>query len=174
MLRKFMRSRKFKSVTPDLYRDIVAQSRQPRFYTDYNVEDNFDGRFNVLSIHMILVLERLKSEGEDGETLSQELVDHFFDDMDGVVREMGTGDMGVSHKIKKLANRFYGRMKVFREGLGQKDDVLKEAVWRNIYPEKVEDGAGDAAKMADYMRRTASELEKVSFAVFSGGKPVFS
>ncbi len=173
MLSKFIKSRKYKTVTPNLYRHIVAQSRQVQFYTDYNVTDDFEGRFSMLSIHMILVLERLKQEGADGGLLSQELVDHFFDDMDGVVRELGTGDMGVSHKIKKMANRFYGRMKMFRAGLAVEDDSLTQAVWRNVYPAKVDDGEADAEKLAQYMRVTAQQLSNVPFKAFEEGKLIF-
>ena len=45
-----------------LYRAIVAQSRQPRFYAQWSVPDTVTGRFDVLSLHMALVFRRLKRQ----------------------------------------------------------------------------------------------------------------
>ncbi len=177
MLQKFIQTRKYKSIVPDLYNDIVAQSRQVQFYEEYGVDDDFEGRFNMLSIHMILVLDRLQKEEKEGANstlLNQILVDHFFDDIDGVLRETGTGDMAVSHRIKKLANKFYGRMKIFQKSFEEDDKDLEQAVWRNIYPKRVDDGEEDAAKMTDYIVKTRSHLKGVPFANFAAAKLIFS
>ncbi len=61
---KRLRSRRSKtSKSQKLYGAIVAQARLPDFYRDLGVPDSLDGRFAVLSLHLFIVLHRLKQEG---------------------------------------------------------------------------------------------------------------
>ena len=45
-----------------LYGRIVAQARRPEFYTVCGVADTVPGRFEMIALHMFLVLYRLKQE----------------------------------------------------------------------------------------------------------------
>ncbi len=45
-----------------LYGAIVAQARLPGFYRDYAVPDTVDGRFELIVLHLALVLDRLAEE----------------------------------------------------------------------------------------------------------------
>jgi cytochrome b pre-mRNA-processing protein 3 len=49
----------------------------------------------MISLHVALVLYRLRAEGERERAFSQALFDVFFRDMDRSLREMGAGDLGV-------------------------------------------------------------------------------
>ena len=44
-----------------LYGAIVTQSRDPRFYEAYGVPDTVLGRFDLIVLHLALVLRRLRS-----------------------------------------------------------------------------------------------------------------
>jgi len=52
-----------RSARPDtisaLYGMIVAQARLPCFYRDYAVADTVSGRFDMIVLHLALVLDRL-------------------------------------------------------------------------------------------------------------------
>ena len=100
-----------KSTAPDAaleaYRSIVAQSRQEKFYADWGVPDTVTGRFDMISLHLTLLLHRLKGDASAKE-FSQALVDLFFRDMDRSVRELGVTDLGVPKKVKAMGNIFYG------------------------------------------------------------------
>jgi cytochrome b pre-mRNA-processing protein 3 len=115
-----------------LYAAIVAAARQVVFYQDMGVADTIEGRFEMISLHLFLVLNRLKGEGV--EEFRQNLTDVFFEDMDGSLRELGVSDVAVGKKVRKLAESFYGRVKAYDSALDQPKN-LKEAVARNIYPE---------------------------------------
>src|ERR1700761_506939 len=91
----------------DVYSAIVAQSRQPRFYAEWGVPDTVTGRFDMISLHLALVLRRLGTE-RDAKVFSQALFDLFFKDMDRSLREMGAGDLAVPKKIRKMGEIFYG------------------------------------------------------------------
>jgi cytochrome b pre-mRNA-processing protein 3 len=71
-----------------IYGMIVTQAREPLFYRDFGVPDTVNGRFDLLLLHLWLILRRLKSV-EGGTALSQGLFDHFCNDMDDNLREMG-------------------------------------------------------------------------------------
>src|SRR5579885_2019728 len=95
-----------------LYRAVVAQARAPAFYVAYGVPDTLDGRFDLIALHMFLVLHRLKSD-TDASTVSQALFDIMFDDMDRSLREMGVGDLGVGRRVRAMAEALYGRMAAY-------------------------------------------------------------
>lgn len=145
-----------------LYGALVAQARSPEFYLHTGVPDTVEGRFEMVALHVFLVLRRLKAGGERGKALGQEVFDILFDDMDQTLREMGVGDLSVGKKIKALASSFYGRIQAYSEGLDESGEAsLEAAVGRNVFSGVV--GFEDhAATLADYMRRLDRELEAQS------------
>ncbi|MGB2293482.1 MAG: ubiquinol-cytochrome C chaperone family protein, partial [Parvibaculales bacterium] len=69
---------------PDLapaYTAIMAQARKPDHYGAGAVPDSFDGRFDMLAVHVHLVLRRLRSDGVARDDIGQALFDMFFRDM---------------------------------------------------------------------------------------------
>jgi cytochrome b pre-mRNA-processing protein 3 len=118
-----------------LYRQIVAQARQPVFYRDHAVPDTLDGRFDMIVLHAFLVMRRLKQiAGPEAQKVSQDLFDLLFADMDSNLREIGVGDLGVGKRVKKMAQAFYGRVEAYEAGLGAVDPaVLEQALARNLY-----------------------------------------
>jgi cytochrome b pre-mRNA-processing protein 3 len=95
----------------------VAAARQEVFYARWAVPDTVDGRFDMIALHLFLVLERLKGEGQAVEDFRQVLTDTFFQDMDRSLREMGVGDISVGKKVRKMAEAFYGRVQAYAAAL---------------------------------------------------------
>jgi cytochrome b pre-mRNA-processing protein 3 len=123
-----------RSPTPQrrCYEAIVAAARHPVFYAEWGVADTLDGRFDMISLHAFLVLDRLK--GIESE-FCQELVDEFFRDMDRSLREMGVGDVSVGKKVRKMAEVFYGRAAAYDRAMASPEALLPEAISRNVFPE---------------------------------------
>jgi cytochrome b pre-mRNA-processing protein 3 len=115
-----------------LYAKAVAQARQPWFYRDLDVPDSVDGRFDLLVLHMFLLLHRLGGEGPATRALAQALFDLMFADMDQSLREMGVSDMAVGKRVKEMARAFYGRIDAYEPVLADPAG-LKEALARNLY-----------------------------------------
>jgi cytochrome b pre-mRNA-processing protein 3 len=44
-----------------LHGEIVAAARNPVLFTDYGIADTFEGRFEALTLHAVLVLRRLNA-----------------------------------------------------------------------------------------------------------------
>lgn len=115
-----------------LYDAIVAEARDPAWYRDGGVPDTMDGRFDMLSALLALVLIRLDSEGEAAKREAVLLTETFIDDMDGTLRQLGIGDIVVGKKMGKMMGALGGRLGAFRDGLSGAGD-LDGAVRRNIF-----------------------------------------
>ena len=139
-----------------LYLAAVGQARQPALYLGYGVPDTLDGRFDMTSLHVFLVLYRLRAEGEATRALGQAVFDYMFGDMDRSLRELGVGDLRVGRKIKPMVQAFQGRAQAYREAMLAGDEVaLTDALHRNVYQS---DPAASAAALVSYVRRQASHL----------------
>lgn len=117
ILDRLFRSKPAQAAGRALYAAVVAQSRQPGLYTDLAAPDTVEGRFEVYTLHTVLLLERLRAPDAAqhptaGET-SQMLFDTYVKALDDGLREMGVGDLSVGKKMRKLGEAFYGRGKTY-------------------------------------------------------------
>lgn len=150
-----------------VYRAIVAQSRQPRFYADWGVPDTVTGRFDMISLHLALLFRRLRAESQDARAFSQGVFDLFFKDMDRSLREMGAGDLAVPKKIQKMGAMFYGLLQSVAEALDRADAAGLEAVLRrNVYDGSAHPGA---ALLAAYLAAQAARLAAVPVRTIMAG-----
>jgi cytochrome b pre-mRNA-processing protein 3 len=117
-----------------LYQDIVFAARTPLLYHSFHIPDTPLGRFESLSLHVILFLHHFKNT-----PLAQELVEIFFKDVDHCVRELGVSDAGVAKTMKKMSKMFYGRAASYHTALHDNNlDELGRALLRNIWPDDSE------------------------------------
>ncbi|WP_315720498.1 MULTISPECIES: ubiquinol-cytochrome C chaperone family protein [unclassified Bradyrhizobium] len=154
-----------------IYGTIVAQTREPLFYRHLNVPDTVEGRFDLLILHLWLVLRRLRGVGAD---LSQALFDRFCADMDDNLREMGVGDLTVPKRMQKFGEAFYGRTAAYDLAWSESEARLAEALQKNILNGEHPDSA---AELAAYAGRAAAHLatlddNKLLGATWSFPRPV--
>lgn len=141
----------------DLYGAIVAQSRRAAFYIGYGVPDTLDGRFDLIVLHMVLLLARLDCEGPSARDLGQNLFDHFCRDLDANLREMGVGDLAVPKRMRQFAEAFYGRQTAYLAAFDAPNGrELEKALARNIF--QGVNGAGPR-RLARYARAVARQFE---------------
>ncbi len=120
------------------------------------------GRFELLSVVMILFFRRTRSSETSGQELAQEIVDAFFEDIDYSIRELGIGDNSVPKRMKKLAGMFYGRLESHAAAMDGNDrTALAVALQRNIYP-KAGEGAPPMTGLADWMMTAEAHLAGVT------------
>ncbi|MCF4164486.1 ubiquinol-cytochrome C chaperone [Zavarzinia compransoris] len=158
-------------VAATLYARAVDLARAPVFYRRFAVADTMDGRFDMVTLHVVLLLNRLKGESDKRlARLSQGVFDSMFADMDRTLRELGVGDQGVPHRVKKMGQAFYGRLNAYDQALEAPDDgALGEALHRNLY-RGAEVGPEILAGMAGHVRRTVADLAAVPAETFLRGE----
>ncbi len=115
-----------------LYRGVVATARRPVWYRAGGVPDTLEGRFDMVSAILTLVLLRLEREGEAGKLSAARLTELFVDDMDGQLRQQGVGDIVVGKHIGKMMGVLGGKLGAFRVGFasGALDDVVARNLLR--------------------------------------------
>jgi cytochrome b pre-mRNA-processing protein 3 len=144
-----------------IYGMIVTQAREPLFYRDLGVSDTVDGRFDLLVLHLWMVLRRLKS-AEGGTALCQALFDHFCEDMDANLREMGVGDLTVPKRMQAFGEAFYGRSAAYDLALSEGLEPLAQALCRNILDGKQIEHARQLAFYAETAIAALAGLDDVA------------
>ncbi|MGH1350767.1 MAG: ubiquinol-cytochrome C chaperone family protein [Methyloligellaceae bacterium] len=117
-----------------VYETIVAHARSTEFYKSYAIPDSWEGRFEIITLHMFLFLQRLKAEDDSEAEIGKLVLEAFFSDLDGSLRERGVGDTVVPKKMQKLAKSFYQRVYTYSESLENKDQAhLASEIQQHVY-----------------------------------------
>lgn len=133
---------------------IAEASRQPVLYLEGAIPDSFEGRFESLTLHVFLVLRRLRELPAPADDLAQDLVDANFAYLELGCRNGGVSDIAVPKRMKKIGQMFYGRVQAYEAALVSPEPAaLDEALRRNATPE-----ANGAAFLAAYARRIQARL----------------
>eukprot|EP00238_Polyblepharides_amylifera_P011004 CAMPEP_0196594464 /NCGR_PEP_ID=MMETSP1081-20130531/78471_1 /TAXON_ID=36882 /ORGANISM="Pyramimonas amylifera, Strain CCMP720" /LENGTH=213 /DNA_ID=CAMNT_0041918745 /DNA_START=433 /DNA_END=1074 /DNA_ORIENTATION=+ len=154
-----------------LYREIAAQATNETFFKALKLENDFRPQFALLTLHVWLVLARLRKEGDDGRLLGQALYDIFWVDIEQRVHDAGV-KVRVSKWLKELEEHFYGSCVAYDKGLEEGDEAFQESLHRNVYGDE-----GDrkrAAICALYMRRELASLAMTDGDAIQRGNIRFS
>jgi cytochrome b pre-mRNA-processing protein 3 len=156
-------------LTAELYASVTSQARQYTFYHDYKVPDTPQGRFEMLALHLALMLRRLKflnpEEMAPCSGLSQHLCDWVVADLEESIRTMRVSELKITRHLKSFIEGFYGRLIAYDKALELNDkDMLEQAIRRNVYGivDIVEDDIVEG--LAAYTRQTWDWLQETSIA----------
>ncbi len=148
MLQNLFRARRGR-LGESLYEHAVRQARQPAFYMRLGVADRIDARFQLYTLHVLLLTMRLRDEGPRGADAGQELFDTYVSALDHALRELGVGDISVGKKMRKLGESLYGSMTAWEAPLRGGDAAgLAAALGRNVYEDPAAPGAPALAAYA--------------------------
>lgn len=152
-----------------LYKRIATASRSPGLYAALGVPDTLEGRFEALSLHMVLALRALRGLPHPADEVAKDLTDAFFRDMDASLREMGVGDTVVPKRMKKVAESFYGRAHAYDAPLNGPDEAgLSLALGRNVYGTEA-----PALPLARYVLAADQGLKAIDLDALLETGPVF-
>ena len=138
-----------------LYAAAVAQSRQAELYESLGAPDTYEGRFEIYTLHVVLLLHRLKGQGARAAETGQSLFDAYIRGLDDALREMGVGDLSVGKKMRKLGEAFYGRVRSYDGALEALPDA--EALTAVIGRTATVEGA-DPQPLVHYAVRASAAL----------------
>jgi cytochrome b pre-mRNA-processing protein 3 len=144
-----------------LYVATVAQARQPALYEAMGAPDTPDGRFEIYTLHVLLVVERLRTLGGGGKAVSQALFDAYLGGLDNGLRELAVGDLSVAKTMRRLGEAFYGRGKALDEALSRLPDraELEALLGRTVLAGRAD---ADAAPLTSYVLAQRAALAETS------------
>jgi len=157
-----------------LYAQVVAQARHPAFYEEGGVADSIDGRFDLIVLHAVVIMRRLRGQGEGAARLSQTLFDVMFENLDDNLREMGVGDLTVPKRIKQMSEAFYGRLTAYDAALKAEDpdSEVAGAVMRNVFRSE-EAPTAEAKAIAAYFQAEDARLGETPLSAVMEGQVTF-
>jgi cytochrome b pre-mRNA-processing protein 3 len=168
----FLRRRRFDRQGTGLYSAAVRAARVPVFYATLAVPDTLDGRFDLIGVHVALIIRRLRREPEPGPALAQAVFDAMFQDMDVSLRELGVSDLSVGKRVKAMWDAFHGRAGAYEAAMATGDQAaLADALARNVWRGAAPDGAD--ACLAAHVLALAGHLAAQGADTLAGGQVTF-
>lgn len=147
-----------RQVARSLYGSSVTAARAAIFYAEWGVPDTLAGRFEMVALHVALVLRRLSSTGEQGRRLGLALTEAFVVDMDDSMRELTFGDLAVPREIKRATAALFDRHAAYLAALaGTPDMSLSDALAAQLA--YLDRGGLNPRRLSDYVKRCAEALD---------------
>lgn len=160
----------------ELYGRLVAQARAEPFYARLGVPDTPEGRLELIMLHLVLVQDRLKAEGQEGATLARALSETFIADLDDCLREMAVSDLAVPRKVKKAAAALFDRSRDYGAALAAEDaSGLARHIQRHILmvPEEgegLETSRPEAVRIAIYAHEARRRIAATDMRAVTAGE----
>ena len=170
MLQSLFKPRPAKAQGRALYGAVVEKARDAAFYRSLGVPDRIDARFELYTLHLALVMERLRDAGEQAQEVSQETLDAYVRSLDEVLRQQGVGDLSMAKKMKKLAGVVVGRATIVGEAVRKADTATIAAVLGRQIPELSEQ---QASALAAYAVSAHESLAAQPLPEILAGKPAW-
>ena len=162
------KARASRKAAKKLYAAIVERSREPVFYAELGVPDTFSGRFEMIALHTGVAINRIRAEGNDGQSLAQALFDEMFLNMEIACRQVGIGDLSVPKQIKKMMKALQGRALIYDEAA--RSGTLSGAVAKNLYATVEMPSAPVLEAMSRYVVECMQHMNTLSFADLQNGQ----
>ena len=117
-----------------LFDKITTQSLEKNLYLKFRIKDSFENRFELLIIHIILVVKVIKSDDLINNKYIQDLYDKTFQYLDSSFREKGLGDKAIEQNMSKLFGNFIIKVRLYEKALNENNDSsLKMNLLNYIY-----------------------------------------
>lgn len=136
-----------------LYAAIVASARQPALYGKEGAPDTVEGRLTMIILNLALAIERLKQLNMRGQ--AQQLVETFFVDVEGNMRESGVSDVAIPKRIR-VAEAIYVNTMSKLEGSTDRSHAEMRAAVETCFS-GLQD-CGSLRAVGDHASRTRSHL----------------
>ncbi|WP_209346845.1 ubiquinol-cytochrome C chaperone family protein [Pontixanthobacter sp. CEM42] len=114
-----------------LWHAVVGEARQPHWYRNCGAADTVDGRFDMITNVLAMVMLRMEADKELLPATAR-LTELFVEDIDGQLRETGLGDPTLGKKMGKLMEAMGGRIGAYRNALESGASAMTDAVRRNV------------------------------------------
>lgn len=160
----------------ELYTACLKQSRRAEFYAPQSdgylgVPDDYDGRVSWLTVHLTLVMHRLRDFGDAGLTLNQALYDIMVEDFNIALREEGLADTGIARRIKPMVALFLTLTKDYTEVFAD-NAPLTPLVSRTLISGENRQAVTD--RFAAYIQESKAKIATLDFDTLTSSQVTFA
>jgi cytochrome b pre-mRNA-processing protein 3 len=173
MLAWLRKRRDERQTARSIYGSIVTRARAPAFYAEWGVPDTLQGRFEMIVLHLALVLHRLAAEGDAGDRLARALTEVFVVDLDDAMREMTFGDLAVPREVKRAAAALFDRHEAYRRAVASPQEAALAQAIAAEFAYLDDNRRLDAPALAAYVRGVTTALAAQSSAEVLAGAPAW-
>jgi cytochrome b pre-mRNA-processing protein 3 len=158
---EFRNSFDTRSSSKTIYDAIIRQSRVPEFYTKCGVPDDLVGRYNMIVIHLIILITASKKISDIATyDLNHGILESFTRDMDAMVRDLGVEDAHVEQEVKKVMDLCLSDMILYEKAITSADKkALSTAIASNFKNTSDHTKVADAA-LAGYILNSISSIQR--------------
>jgi cytochrome b pre-mRNA-processing protein 3 len=148
-----------RAIVDRLHQAVVEAARCPAFYARWGVPDTLDGRFDCVTLHAVLLMQRMQALPKPADELANDVVDRLFLGFEEALRELGVGDVVIPKRMKTIAAAFLGRAKAYEEGMRSGDEeVLSAVLRRNLLGEQA--SLAQQRFWLDYLAQVSAALSQ--------------
>lgn len=155
------------------YAQVLSHIRNPEFYRGFGVPDTQEGRFDLLLVHIFLMIDRMLQESAAMQDFNQALFDVTFADMDQTLREIGIGDTGVPKRMRRMMKAFNGRMHAYSAAM-QGGEALEAVLVRNLYATVENPDPVCVSRMKNYVQASRDLIKQQPLAALLDGRASFA
>jgi len=169
MLAWLKSGRERRQVARSLYGSSVTAARAATFYAEWGVPDTLAGRFEMVALHVALLLHRLASVSPPDRRLSVALTEAFVVDLDDSMRELTFGDLAVPREIKRATAALFDRHGAYLAALAGSSDMSLNDVLKGQLG-YLGGGPLNSRRLSDYVQRCTSALDAQPTAQILAGR----
>ncbi len=143
-----------------IYDRIIAQSRNPIFYTNMGVPDDLNGRYNMIVIHLLIFFTSIKNyDGNDARELRQNIFVRFIREMETMVRDFGLEEEHVEPEIRNITNLCLKQIEAYENAAinGGKEALSREIL--DQFRRTHGDTSIDADALAEYILDSVANIQ---------------
>jgi len=145
-----------------LYKKLLIQSYSEWFYKDLEVQNDINGRFEIIVLHIFIIFNSLSKDSSENKVFKQNLLETFIDELESTYRELGISDNTFGKKMKVAAKSMYGRLSIYSESFND-NNLFNEALLRNVWPHDKE-LTNKVHKLSEYVYKKVEKYNNKSFS----------
>ncbi len=156
----------------NLYMLATSHAGNTEFYSSYQVSDSIEGRYEMLCIHIFLLLERLRHEDKEKQ-LSELITELLVKDLELNYFESEIKNLDRADKINQRIGGFYNRSADYQSALRQsRRDLLEQSVTKHVFNDL--NNYDERAKyLANYIFAAHNYLNSIPFRDIESAKFLF-
>jgi cytochrome b pre-mRNA-processing protein 3 len=143
-----------------IYDKLIAQSRNPIFYTQMGVPDDLSGRYNMIVIHLLILFASTKGlDGGDAQGLRQQVLERFIREMEAMVRDFGVDDARAQDEVRHIVDLCSKQIMAYDNAIANGDKKGLSAEILTAFQQVHDNSRADTDALAGYILNAVASVQ---------------